>query len=138
MKHLKFTKWTWTLVINIVNYTASWIFLIECILKLIAIGPKSYLSERWNVLDFVLVLISIPDLPDPSGGGSSFSAFRALRIFRIFRMLRFSVDLQKSSYIPVLRCSPIFYHRECSSSPLRQDRKEERRPGGKGTGKKEM
>ena len=64
----------------------SYIFLIECILKIIAMGflfgTNAYLSDAWNWLDFTVVVTSllneIPSMRGVSG----------LRTFRLFRPLR--------------------------------------------------
>jgi len=41
----------------------SWIFIIECVVKVIVHGfywgNKTYLKDPWNVLDFIIVIFSI-------------------------------------------------------------------------------
>ena len=66
----------------------SIIFLIECIIKVIAMGfvvhSKSYLRDYWNWLDFFIVCISVIGwLPFFDA-----DALKALRTFRILRPLR--------------------------------------------------
>ena len=64
----------------------TYVFLIECVLKIIAMGflfgTNAYLSDAWNWLDFTVVVTSllneIPSMRGVSG----------LRTFRLFRPLR--------------------------------------------------
>lgn len=65
------------------------IFFVECAMKIIALGflmngPKSYIREPWNVLDFVIVCFGAATLM----GGNAVRSFKALRVFRVFRPLR--------------------------------------------------
>ena len=60
-------------------------FTFEFVLKALALGlcgPKSYFEDRWNWLDFFIVVVSlltlIPNLPN----------VRALRTFRVLRPLK--------------------------------------------------
>lgn len=75
--------------IKIVEYVFSAIYIIECILKIIAKGflfhKNSYLrGDFWNVLDFFIVLISIIDfIPQVN-----LKSIKVLRVFRMFRPLR--------------------------------------------------
>ncbi|GMH79423.1 hypothetical protein TL16_g08140 [Triparma laevis f. inornata] len=66
------------------------LFIIEMLLKIITMGfllqPDSYLRDSWNILDFVVVCISILLLF--SDGNSSLAGLRSLRAFRAFRPLR--------------------------------------------------
>ena len=67
------------------EYIFNIVFLIECVVKIIAlgfiVGPNAYLKESWNILDFIVVVSSlilmanIPGVPN-------------LRMLRTFRMLR--------------------------------------------------
>eukprot|EP00760_Papus_ankaliazontas_P015787 PhM_4_TR16727/c0_g1_i2/m.78731 len=77
---------TSTLICNV-------LFGIEMILKLIALGPMGYCADRFNVLDGVLVIISIPDMA-LSDGSSTFSALRAFRVLRVFVLVRHVKSIQ--------------------------------------------
>eukprot|EP00037_Helgoeca_nana_P027704 m.318938 g.318938 ORF g.318938 m.318938 type:complete len:1628 (+) comp27580_c0_seq1:447-5330(+) len=59
-------------------------FIVECILKVLAYNPTVYFSDRWNVLDFVIVIAGVIDLG--SGGGAANVGF--LRLFRVARVLK--------------------------------------------------
>ena len=65
------------------NVFFSWIFLLELSLKMVALFPKRYFSERWNVFDFIIVVASIPDL-----AGVDFAGTTVLRVIRLGRALR--------------------------------------------------
>jgi hypothetical protein len=61
-------------------------------LKVLGMGPSSYISDSMNVFDALIVALSLIELFLLGGGGgsgkSSISAFRSVRIFRAFRVLR--------------------------------------------------
>ncbi len=65
------------------NIAFSWIFLLELCFKLVALFPKRYFKQPWNVFDFVVVVASIPDL-----AGVDFVGTNVLRVFRLGRALR--------------------------------------------------
>lgn len=65
------------------NIAFSWIFLLELCFKLVALFPKRYFKQPWNVFDFIVVVSSIPDL-----AGVDFVGTNVLRVFRLGRVLR--------------------------------------------------
>lgn len=69
------------------NFYFTIIFICEMGFKLIGLGPITYLKDKMNYLDGMVVLLSIFELAFLSGGGA-LSAFRAVRIMRTFRVLR--------------------------------------------------
>ena len=89
---------TFLTVLNWINFVCTIIFGCEMLLKVSALWLE-YFKDGFNDFDFVLVLISIPEMVlsgNPSSGGSSFSALRAFRLLRIFRVI-------KASKLKVLR-----------------------------------
>jgi len=52
--------------LNMINNVFSIFFMVECVLKIIAYGfikhYNAYLSDKWNWLDFSVVLVSIVEL----------------------------------------------------------------------------
>lgn len=68
------------------------VFTFEVIIKVIGMrGFINYLQDNQNKFDFVIVMISLPDLfrlPVPS-----FSLFRAVRLMRLVRLLKSNVEL---------------------------------------------
>nr|AAC63049.1 voltage-gated sodium channel homolog BdNa1 [Bdelloura candida] len=65
------------------NYFFMGVFTFEAIGKQIALGLKTYFSERWNVFDFIVVIISLLELSRPNGVMSILRAFRLLRVFKL-------------------------------------------------------
>jgi Ion transport protein len=67
----------------ILNYVFISIFMLEVVVKIILLGPCLYLDSPFNLLDFTLVILSIPTFFD-----SSFQVLGALRILRLARLAR--------------------------------------------------
>lgn len=63
------------------------IFTIEIILSFSALGAVAFMYEEFNVLDLIIVVLSIFDM---IGGGSSFVALRSIRMLRLLKLSRFS------------------------------------------------
>ena len=83
-------------ILRTTNYIFTLVFLLECILKLIAYG-KSYFDTSWNKFDFFVVLASLVDLSlellefidSPLSGlpiGNIAKVMRVLRVSRIIRL----------------------------------------------------
>jgi hypothetical protein len=72
---------------SIANTCFTSIFATEMALRIIAIGPQKWLSDKMNYMDGTIVLLSLIELIFMSGSGA-LSALRAVRIFRVFRVLR--------------------------------------------------
>jgi large-conductance mechanosensitive channel len=66
------------------------IFTAECLIKVVAwgflLGEDAYLTNGWNVLDFIVVVVSL--LTAVAGGGGSLGSLKSLRTFRALRPLR--------------------------------------------------
>ena len=67
------------------------------IIKLLGMGFKGYLKDRFNIFDGLIIILSIADLTlqfysESSGskvsGGGAISAFRVLRLFRILKLVK--------------------------------------------------
>ncbi|XP_038067555.1 voltage-dependent L-type calcium channel subunit alpha-1D-like isoform X3 [Patiria miniata] len=87
-------------VLDRVNIVFTAIFLVECILKVIAFKPKNYLRDLWNVFDFVIVVGSIIDisLSEVKDSENRFS----INFFRLFRVMRLVKLLSKGEGIRTL------------------------------------
>eukprot|EP01064_Diplonema_japonicum_P003343 TRINITY_DN1216_c1_g1_i2.p1 TRINITY_DN1216_c1_g1~~TRINITY_DN1216_c1_g1_i2.p1 ORF type:complete len:2604 (+),score=664.54 TRINITY_DN1216_c1_g1_i2:280-8091(+) len=82
---------TWLDTIYWINYVSTFIFIIEAIIKMVGMTPELYFSDNYNTFDFLLVLVSIPEIithPSPTGGGSGASALRGFRLARVFRLAK--------------------------------------------------
>lgn len=81
---------TISLMLNII----SGLFVVECLIKVIVLGfawgERTYLTDSWNILDFIIVLFSILTwvLEASTGGNMEFvRGFRALRALRPLRVV---------------------------------------------------
>jgi hypothetical protein len=71
------------------NYGFTAIFLIEAILKLIGIGPKTYFEDGWNIYDCIIILGSFVSIFISANTSLEIrGALSILRSFRILRLLR--------------------------------------------------
>lgn len=78
------------------NMFFTWVFILECIIKVTALGLAGYFYDGYNCFDFVLVLFSCLDvmaelaLSAGASGSVIFSGgfFNMLRIVRMCRLLR--------------------------------------------------
>eukprot|EP00656_Telonema_subtile_P054003 TRINITY_DN7944_c0_g1_i4.p1 TRINITY_DN7944_c0_g1~~TRINITY_DN7944_c0_g1_i4.p1 ORF type:complete len:1564 (+),score=583.71 TRINITY_DN7944_c0_g1_i4:124-4815(+) len=66
-----------------INYVFVGIFTIEMAVKLIGLGPRLYVQDRFNVFDALIVLVSYVEI-----GFTSSSALTALRTFRLGRVFK--------------------------------------------------
>ena len=84
-------------VMNHTNITCAVLFLFELLLKLSALGTK-YFKDRFNILDFVLVAISSPDifllLKNGKAEKGSQVALSSLRVIRLARVGRFAQNFE--------------------------------------------
>lgn len=69
------------------------IFILECLLKIVAygfcFGHKTYLKDGWNILDFIIVLFSIPTIAIEMIPGADVGFMRGFRALRALRPLKF-------------------------------------------------
>jgi voltage-gated sodium channel type II alpha len=65
------------------NYFFTATFAIEAVVKLMAMSPKFYFQEGWNIFDFIIVTLSIVEL-----GLSNVSGLSVLRSFRLLRVFK--------------------------------------------------
>ena len=73
-----------------------WVFTAEMIMKIVGLGLKNYLRDKFNIFDAVIVIVSLVDfclyasgLMTADGDDSGiFSAFRALRLLRVIKLAR--------------------------------------------------
>ena len=87
-------------ILAIFNYIFTGIFIAECIIKLIGLGPVAYFHIGWNRFDFFVVIASILDIIIANIDGidaaflKSFQIIRVLRVMRITRALRLVKSLK--------------------------------------------
>ncbi|XP_054160598.1 sodium channel protein para-like isoform X3 [Oppia nitens] len=68
------------------NYFFTATFAIEAGMKLIALSPKFYFREGWNIFDFVIVVLSLLELGLASVSG--LSVLRSFRLLRVFKLAK--------------------------------------------------
>ena len=74
------------------NYIFTGIFILEALIKIIALGPRLYFNDNWNTFDFIIVLgsfcgifIAFATTLQIRGATSVFRAFRIMRILRLIK-----------------------------------------------------
>jgi hypothetical protein len=83
-----------TTVLKTMDIVMTVLFVMEAMIKIVvygfAIGKNTYLREGWNVLDFLIVCVSLTSLilGDSAGSLSRLKALRTLRVLRPLRMIR--------------------------------------------------
>lgn len=77
------------------------LFLVEAIVKIAVLKPKGYFKEKWNVFDFIIVLVSIPSLMSfiPFFALHDYGVLKVLRLFRMIRLARFIHFIPRISMI---------------------------------------
>ena len=90
-------KSTYNDVLEILNYVFTWVFFVEMVIKLFALGCYDYWKDHWNKLDGIVVLLSVASFVVEVSIGSVtdinptiLRVCRAFRIIRIFRLLKSS------------------------------------------------
>jgi len=77
--------------LDFIDHLYVLIFSLEAYFKIRHYGVKQYFADRWNVFDFVIVLVSLPGLIHYIGFTQVMdtSIFQLLRLFRLTRLVRF-------------------------------------------------
>nr|XP_012415954.1 PREDICTED: voltage-dependent N-type calcium channel subunit alpha-1B-like [Odobenus rosmarus divergens] len=75
------------LMLKCLNIVFTYMFSMECVLKIIAFGVLNYFRDAWNVFDFVTVLGSITDIL-VTEVANSFINLSFLRLFRAARLIK--------------------------------------------------
>ena len=83
--------------LELINEIFAYIFFVEMIIKLIGLGPKMYVYDRFNLFDAFLVILTMIEsvlqyielaVDRSLTTGGAFSAFRAIRLLRVFKIAR--------------------------------------------------
>lgn len=65
--------------------------MLEFLIKHVGIGLIGYWTEPWNILDGLIVVLSVVELVltyGPGSGGANTQALRTLRLLRVLRSLK--------------------------------------------------
>ena len=79
------------LSLNICNYFFTCVFILECIVKILAYGPEGYFHTKWHRFDFVVVVFSILDIIFGNVKKIDYKflqTFQVVRILKVTRILR--------------------------------------------------
>jgi len=84
-------------VLNVFEPIFTMLFIVEMVIKINNKGFSKYISDGWNRLDFILIIISIPSLAvifyeDSPLQLNVFLTLRVFRVFKFFRLVRFFPD----------------------------------------------
>lgn len=93
---------TYDTVLGNLNDYFTFLFLAEMLIKLIALHPKNYFRDSFNLFDSIVVAISVIDFiidktVDTKTIGSSadfLQALRSMRLLRVIKLMRTWSDLQ--------------------------------------------
>ena len=80
-------------VLFVLNSIFVWVFTLEMLVKLVGLGVKNYVRDKFNIFDGIIVVISLIDFSlnmTLSEGGTEgiMSALRAMRLLRVFKLAR--------------------------------------------------
>uniref|UniRef100_A0A8C2J4V2 Voltage-dependent N-type calcium channel subunit alpha n=1 Tax=Cyprinus carpio TaxID=7962 RepID=A0A8C2J4V2_CYPCA len=78
---------TYDAVLKNLNIVFTTLFFMECVLKIIAFGPRNYIRDAWNIFDFVSVIGSITDIL-VTELWDNFINLSFLRLFRAARLIK--------------------------------------------------
>ncbi|XP_021929198.1 voltage-dependent T-type calcium channel subunit alpha-1H-like isoform X2 [Zootermopsis nevadensis] len=92
-----------TVIVEISNIVFSAIFAVEMVLKVVAEGPFSYISNGFNVFDGVIVVLSVIEMCQTylgdGEGSSGLSVLRTFRLLRILKLVRFMPNLRRQLFV---------------------------------------
>ena len=71
-------------------------------LKILAYGILGYVRDIMNVMDGIIVIISLSELFFIDNGLKALSSFRTVRVFRTFRVLRITKLLRSMAFMQVI------------------------------------
>ena len=97
-------------VLEILDIALTIAFTLECIINIILLGflfngPKSYLKDSWNILDFLIVIFSLINIAAAGVDLGIIKLFRMLRVLRPLRVLKRNLGL-KIQVISLLNSIP--------------------------------
>lgn len=95
---LAFEQYSNNVYLDVLDHIFTIFFAFEVAIKIGLLSWRVYISDRWNLFDFVITIISLPsllllifkDFPDLS----ALLVFRVARVAKFFRFLRFIPDIQ--------------------------------------------
>ncbi|GAX79594.1 hypothetical protein CEUSTIGMA_g7035.t1 [Chlamydomonas eustigma] len=98
---LVMTLWHWNQSTQWTNALLGWnlafvlVYIMEFLMKIVALGPEAYWKDGWNRFDLLIVIVGILDLALDFLGSAT--------VFRVLRVLAIEVALRSLKLISVLR-----------------------------------
>ncbi|XP_050521806.1 voltage-dependent T-type calcium channel subunit alpha-1G-like isoform X2 [Daktulosphaira vitifoliae] len=81
-----------TYALKIFNYFFTAVFILECVMKMLALGMQLYVKDRWNLLDIGIVILSIVGITLEELESKIIpinpTIIRVMRVMRIARVLK--------------------------------------------------
>lgn len=76
--------------LDVFNLIFTGVFAFEAVLKIVALNPKNYISDRWNVFDLLVVVGSFIDITygKLNPGGTNLISINFFRLFRVMRLVK--------------------------------------------------
>ena len=76
-------------IYNLINFAFTWVFLAESIIKLIGLGFKGFVRDRYNIFDSIIVFVCVAvEIYDLSSGNHNKRSIATFRVFRLFRTIK--------------------------------------------------
>eukprot|EP00658_Telonema_sp_P-2_P084296 TRINITY_DN931_c0_g1_i5.p1 TRINITY_DN931_c0_g1~~TRINITY_DN931_c0_g1_i5.p1 ORF type:complete len:1358 (+),score=416.38 TRINITY_DN931_c0_g1_i5:162-4235(+) len=76
----------WTMALDMFNLIFTIIFTVEITIRIIALYPKQFFTDSWNVMDFLIVAVSLVMIP--LDGIVNLTALRPFRLLLLFRVIK--------------------------------------------------
>jgi voltage-gated sodium channel len=92
------TESLWAKRLDFADNVCSLLFTVEAVVKIKTFG-KDYFKDKWNIFDFILVILVLPSLIIWFSPYSAYSlkfllSLRVLRVFKFFRVLKFVPNIE--------------------------------------------
>ena len=97
------------------------VFILEMILKLVALGVRQYLKVTWNIFDGVIVIMSIVDMSmEFSNAGGAGGVLSVLRTFRLVSKQTADVCYRSASKLYGQQKPATYTHRNAAVASCQQ------------------
>ena len=99
---------SWTTTLDKINIALTWVFLSEFLVKFIAIDWRYFLNP-WNIMDFLIVAVSLIDffysiLNSSNSESVSYLRFvKVIRVSRVFRIVKLFKSRMLSGFVKLIK-----------------------------------
>ena len=82
-----------TEILDLINQICFGFFALEMVIKIVALGPKLYARDKFNIFDCFIIFLSVAEISLKYSSNQveirkAFLAFRVLRLLRVFKLAR--------------------------------------------------